>query len=140
MMRSILVIVYVLGFQISYDARAQEVNVVIENIISDGSISGYVEGMDAGTMLHYRVVVYVHTDIWYIHPYGGQGEGLSWAAIRPDGIHLLNLVGEMMLTCEGNQVGLNRQVLEISAIPSGVYFIELVIGNERSFGKVIIQR
>ena len=92
MMRSILVLVCVLGFQISYDARAQEVNVVIENIKSDESISGYVEGMDAATMSHHRVVVYVHTDIWYIHPYVGQGEGLSWAAIRPDGTWVIETV------------------------------------------------
>jgi hypothetical protein len=32
------------------------------------------------------------TDRWYIHPYAGQGEGMSWAAIGDDGTWTLKTV------------------------------------------------
>lgn len=48
-------------------------------------IRGAVTGLtQAGTATH-RVVVYVKTDVWYIHPYERGGDGKSWASIRSDG-------------------------------------------------------
>ena len=74
------------------EARAQDVEISIETIESDQFISGHVRGLEAENIPRQRVVVYVHTDIWYIHPYAGQGEGLSWAAIRPDGKWVIETV------------------------------------------------
>ena len=66
-------------------ARAQPVQISIDKIVQDASISGHVAGLAQTTAPQYRVVVYVHTDMWYIHPYAGQGVGKSWAAIQPNG-------------------------------------------------------
>jgi hypothetical protein len=44
-----------------------------------------VKGFDKGTETNLKVIVYVHTDIWYIHPFAGGGEGDSWAAVKSDG-------------------------------------------------------
>ena len=65
-------------------AKCQEVRISIETIERDQFISGRVQGLEAEEIPRHRVVVYIHTDMWYIHPFAGQGEGLSWAAIRPD--------------------------------------------------------
>ena len=66
-------------------STAQQAQIVIDKIVQDNSISGHVTGLDAASAPHYRVVVYVHTDVWYIHPYAGQGKGMSWAGIGPSG-------------------------------------------------------
>src|SRR5713101_8036582 len=52
----------------------------ITDITANGRIAGIVSApaVNAGESC---VVVYVHTDIWYIHPYAAGGEGRSWAKI-----------------------------------------------------------
>jgi len=75
-------------------ARAQPagncIDVSIDSIMRDVSINGHV----AANMISptSRVVVYVHTDQWYIHPYVGQGDGLSWASIDGNGRWTLQTV------------------------------------------------
>ena len=59
--------------------------VTIDRIDENNSIAGHVEGLDRTTAKGYRVVVYVHTDMWYMHPYAGQGEGKSSSSISDDG-------------------------------------------------------
>lgn len=59
--------------------------VTIDKIEENNIISGHVEGLDRNTAKGYHVVVYVHTDIWYIHPYAGSDEGKSWSSISDDG-------------------------------------------------------
>ena len=54
------------------------------------NISGRVTLPNAATTS--RVVVYVHTDKWYVHPYIGQGDGLGWAHINPDGTWTIRTV------------------------------------------------
>lgn len=66
-------------------ALAQEISISIDRIVANEVISGYVRGLRSADYPKYKVIVYVHTDSWYIHPYAGQGEGLSWASIREDG-------------------------------------------------------
>ena len=60
-------------------------SITIDQIEANRRIVGYVQGLPPGSHDKYKVIVYVHTDGWYIHPYAGQGEGLSWAPIHPDG-------------------------------------------------------
>lgn len=91
-LRQSLVLLAVLCLATASEARAQEVQISIETIESNQFISGFVRGLEAEEIPRHRVVVYVHTDIWYIHPYAGQGEGLSWAAIRPDGKWVIETV------------------------------------------------
>jgi hypothetical protein len=66
-------------------ALAQSVTITINEIIANQRISGDVRGLAPGDHRNYKVIVYVHTDQWYIHPYAGQEEGMSWASINADG-------------------------------------------------------
>ena len=64
---------------------AGKISLSIDNIVADEFIAGTVKGLPKDDYGLYKVVVYVKTDRWYIHPYADQGEGMSWAAIRPNG-------------------------------------------------------
>ena len=64
---------------------AQEVSITIDEIVANGKISGKIRSSAPLDFKMYKVIVYVHTDLWYIHPYAGQGEGESWASIGDDG-------------------------------------------------------
>jgi hypothetical protein len=66
------------------------VAIQVDEIQADQQIKGTVTGVRPPE--RYKVVVYVHTDRWYIHPYAGQGEGMSWAAIGDDGTWTLKTV------------------------------------------------
>ena len=57
----------------------------IESIVPDSFITGYVRGFSQEETAKYKVLVYVKTDKWYIHPYMQGGEGMSFAKINPDG-------------------------------------------------------
>jgi len=48
-------------------------------------ISGIVSGLPPQDYQNYKVIVYVHTDLWYVYPYARQGEGKSWASIQANG-------------------------------------------------------
>jgi hypothetical protein len=52
----------------------------ITAIVADGQITGTITDPAVNAASH-CVVVYVHTDLWYIHPYAAGGEGQSWAKI-----------------------------------------------------------
>jgi hypothetical protein len=60
-------------------AAAQDMH--IKDIISNDAIYGRVTGLEDKDYFNYKVVVHVHTDRWYVHPYAGQGEGKSWASL-----------------------------------------------------------
>lgn len=71
---------------------AQEIGLSIDEIVEDEQISGRVTGLSPDEVAGYKVVVYVHTDQWYIHPYAGQAEGRSWASITPSGAWTIKTV------------------------------------------------
>lgn len=71
---------------------AQQITITIDRIEPNQIISGFVRGLQPPEVANYKVIVYVHTDQWYIHPYAGQGEGLSWAPIRPNGVWQIETV------------------------------------------------
>ncbi len=64
---------------------AQAASITIDQITANDQVSGMVEGLDPAHYDRYKVVFYVHTDQWYLHPYAGQGEGMSWAPIQTNG-------------------------------------------------------
>jgi hypothetical protein len=64
---------------------AQGISITIDQITANEQIMGCVRGLASTDRPNYKVIVYVHTDQWYIHPYAGQGEGMSWAPIRENG-------------------------------------------------------
>lgn len=67
-------------------------SISIDGIASNVDIKGKVTGLTADTVKNHKVVVYVKTDKWYIHPYAAQGEGASWASIAPDGSWVIGTV------------------------------------------------
>jgi hypothetical protein len=56
-------------------------SITMNSVISDGFIKGTVTGFSPKETGNYCVVVYVHTDLWYIHPYASGGLGKSWTEI-----------------------------------------------------------
>lgn len=66
-------------------ALAQQISVSITDITANQQICGAVSGLPSQDYQNYKVIVYVHTDQWYIHPYAGQDEGKSWASIQANG-------------------------------------------------------
>jgi hypothetical protein len=61
-------------------AAHAEAAVAITDIRENQRIEGTVNDSNANPEDH-CVVVYVHTDIWYIHPYAAGGRDQSWAPI-----------------------------------------------------------
>ncbi|HHT9126537.1 MAG TPA: hypothetical protein ACFYD6_12065 [Candidatus Brocadiia bacterium] len=61
------------------------VGISIDKIVENQYIQGRVFGMDASKYSQYKVIVYVLTDKWYIHPYAIGGEGKSYASIDSNG-------------------------------------------------------
>lgn len=66
------------------DRSPGQAQIFIDRIVEDTRIAGRVTGVAGSAVKEFKVLVYVHTDQWYIHPWAGQGEGSSWAAVKPD--------------------------------------------------------
>ena len=81
-----------LAFLYVIDAFGQDISVTIDQITANNQISGYVSGLTIDEYPNYKILVYVHTDQWYIHPYAGQDEGLSWATIGKNGVWSIQTV------------------------------------------------
>lgn len=59
--------------------------ITIDSITSDIQINGKIIGLTQEAMEQHKVVVFVKTDKWYIHPYAHGGDGKSWASVDSDG-------------------------------------------------------
>ena len=68
---------------IVHPITAQGPAIIINEIETNKHIKGRVSGLT--NPQNYKVIVYVHTDKWYIHPFAGSDEGSSWAAIDKNG-------------------------------------------------------
>jgi hypothetical protein len=66
-------------------ATSNPMGVVIDSLRANETIWGHVWGGKPSEYAGLRVVGYVQTDKWYIHPYDAEGEGSSWATVKPDG-------------------------------------------------------
>jgi hypothetical protein len=64
---------------------AQKAMISITSITANHRITGTVVGLPEEDYVNFKVIVYVHTDQWYIHPYAGQDEGKSWASVEAGG-------------------------------------------------------
>jgi hypothetical protein len=69
----------------AFSARAQDISVTIEKIVPNEIISGKVTGLPPAERESYKVVVYVKTDQWYIHPFASGGDGRSYASVTATG-------------------------------------------------------
>lgn len=60
-------------------------SVTITDIKKNDRILGKVSGLTGNQTSKFKVIVYAYTDIWYIHPYVGGGEGDSYSLLDKDG-------------------------------------------------------
>lgn len=81
--RYAITLLLVLGQALLARAALADTQISIDRIEANREIAGTVRG--ATPAAAYKVLVYVHTDKWYIHPWANRGEGQSWAAIGEDG-------------------------------------------------------
>jgi hypothetical protein len=71
-------------FSFTFNVNAQNmITININSISQDQYIKGEVSNLD--NPQDYRVLIYVYTDKWYIHPFAKGGEGRSWASIDENG-------------------------------------------------------
>ncbi len=110
--------------QFSFDI-AKSSSVRILEIVENSHIVGRVFGISPEHVNNYKVVVYVKTDKWYIHPYERGGEGLSFASINPDGSwqiqavkrrFLADSVAALLVNQSYKPPSVVRSLTEISAV------------------------
>lgn len=77
-----------------------KLTIKIIEIKPNSRIIGRVFGIDPSQYSQYKVVVYVKTDNWYIHPYERGEEGLSFAEINRDGTWKIQTVKREFLADE----------------------------------------
>lgn len=114
--------------------------VTIDRIAQDDVVEGRVKGLQ-GSLGAYKVVLYVHTDRWYIHPYAGQGEGDSWAAIKQDGTWQINTVkrrfsaDKMAVLVVNAKATVPAKTSDVRSIPHRAMVIRNLSGTP-DFGKL----
>lgn len=57
------------------------VRIVVTRFIPGDIMSGEVLGLSSSVCGHYKVVAYVRTDRWYIHPFAAGGDGKSYSIL-----------------------------------------------------------
>ncbi|MBY0517865.1 MAG: hypothetical protein K2P81_13225 [Bacteriovoracaceae bacterium] len=70
----------------SYACRNSEV--VVDEIVKDSHISGHIVGLPYEALEKFKVIFYVKTNRWYVHPFfqpENPQEGSAFAAINQDG-------------------------------------------------------
>lgn len=72
-----------------YDYACRNVEVRVDRIIRNKSIEGHVKGLPTNAHKLFKVVFYVKTNRWYIHPYAHTsdqtGDGHSFTYLNSDG-------------------------------------------------------
>lgn len=70
----------------AYACKSTEVS--IDSIVANDSIRGHIKGLPAEAYDKFKVVFYVKTNVWYVHPYAyydGQEEGYSYSNLNANG-------------------------------------------------------
>lgn len=71
-----------------YKYACKSAEVSIDSIVANDSIKGHVKGLPTEALDKFKVVFYVKTNYWYIHPYmyyEGQEEGYSYSNLNSNG-------------------------------------------------------
>lgn len=71
-----------------YAYACPSTEVVVDSIVKNETIKGHVKGLPAQAYKDFKVVFYVKTNVWYIHPYQyypGQDEGYSYSNLNSNG-------------------------------------------------------
>lgn len=71
---------------------AQGISIEMTSFVSGVSISGRVTGMDPTNLATHKILIYVLTDRWYIHPFAENAEGRGYASINEDGTWTIGTV------------------------------------------------
>ena len=77
---------------ISRSVAEDGVAITIDRIIENNAVFGTVVGLTKQGNEEHKVLVYVKTNQWYIHPFAHGGEGKSWASISSDGVWQIETV------------------------------------------------
>lgn len=75
------------------ECKTTEVHV--DEIVRDSHIKGHVKGLPLEAYDKFKVVFYVKTNRWYVHPYTyyeGQQEGYSYSNLAQDGTFMVKTV------------------------------------------------
>lgn len=77
---------------IKLEKPSSKKSVAMTEFRSKSYISGRVEGLSTSEYRDYKILVYVLTDKWYIHPWAENAEGRGYASIRDDGTWRISTV------------------------------------------------
>jgi hypothetical protein len=71
-----------------YKNECKTTEVYVDEIVKDSHIKGHIKGLPTEAYEKFKVVFYVKTNRWYVHPYTyyeGQQEGYSYSNLAQDG-------------------------------------------------------
>lgn len=63
----------------------QSTEIVIDSIVKDDKIMGHVKGLPQNAYKDFKMVFYVQTNRWYVHPFEDSGEGQTYANLTENG-------------------------------------------------------
>ncbi len=73
---------------IDYANECRNTTVTVDEIVKNSHIKGHVTGLPTDSLDKFKVVFYVKTNRWYVHPYvysPEQGEGYSYSNLNTNG-------------------------------------------------------
>lgn len=65
--------------------KRQNIKIIFDKFKKGSFLSGRVEGLAASDLSEYKIIVYVLTDKWYIHPFAENKAGRGYALLGKDG-------------------------------------------------------
>ena len=71
-----------------YKYACKSTEVVVDSITANDYIKGHISGLPTEAYAKFKVVFYVKTNLWYVHPYAyyeGQEAGYSYSNLSPNG-------------------------------------------------------
>lgn len=71
-----------------YKNECKSTVVTVDEIVKNSHIKGHITGLPTEAFEKFKVVFYVKTNHWYVHPYTwaeGQEEGYSYSNLQADG-------------------------------------------------------
>jgi hypothetical protein len=71
-----------------YKYACDDTQVTVDSIVANDHIRGHISGLPTEAYDKFKVVFYVKTNIWYVHPYAyyeGQEEGYSYSNLNAEG-------------------------------------------------------
>jgi len=117
------------------------VDISIDKIVRNDHISGRVSGLTSKGTSELKVIVYVKTDKWYIHPYKSGGDGKSFASIETDGSWKIETVRRDFAASQIAALVVERSsrppspTSNVSAIPNRAVVVNDLSGTD-DFGKL----